>query len=107
MAELPKIDSEGLRLAKKAGSARVSSVVHVSKSKQHQIQQERRMPSEEEIDAAARAVFTAWRTHVLSERGVDSRRIAASFDALDESERKFALSNAKAALVAAENVRAR
>ena len=32
MAELPKIDSEGLRLAKKAGSARVSSVVRVSKS---------------------------------------------------------------------------
>jgi hypothetical protein len=32
MAELPKIDSEGLRLAKKAGSASVSSVVRVSKT---------------------------------------------------------------------------
>ena len=65
------------------------------------------MPSEKEIDAAARAVFTAWRTHVLLERGIDHRRIASDFDALDESERRFALSNARAALVAAENVRAR
>ena len=65
------------------------------------------MPSDEEIDAAARAVFVAWRTHVLMERGIDRRRIAESFDALDESERTFALSNAKAALVAAEAVRAR
>lgn len=31
MAELPKIDSEGLRLAKREGAARVSSVVRVSK----------------------------------------------------------------------------
>ena len=32
MAELPKIDSEGLRLAKKVSSAGVSSVVRVSKN---------------------------------------------------------------------------
>jgi hypothetical protein len=31
MAELPKIDSEGLRLAKREGAARVSSVVNVSR----------------------------------------------------------------------------
>ena len=64
------------------------------------------MPSREEIEAAARAVFKAWRSHVLAERGIDRRRVAESFDALDESERKFALSNAKAALDAAEIVRA-
>ena len=32
MAELPKIDSEGLRLAKKLGAERVSSVTRVSKN---------------------------------------------------------------------------
>lgn len=31
MAELPKIDSEGLRLVKKEGAARVSSVLSVSR----------------------------------------------------------------------------
>lgn len=65
------------------------------------------MASQEEIEAAARAVFKAWRSHVLAERGIDRRRVAENFDALDESERRFALSNAKAALDAAETVRVR
>lgn len=65
------------------------------------------MPSEEEINAAAQAVFKAWRAHVLTERGIDPYRIAADFESLDESEQRFALSNARAALEAAEKVRAR
>jgi hypothetical protein len=38
MAELPKIDSEGLRLAKKLGAERVSSVTSVSKEARCPIQ---------------------------------------------------------------------
>jgi hypothetical protein len=37
MAKLPKVDSEGLRQAAKAGHARVSSVVNIRKETDHDL----------------------------------------------------------------------
>lgn len=64
------------------------------------------MATDKEIEAAARAVFVQWRNHCLLERGVKQEQLTTTFDKLDAKERKFALNNAKAALTAAEQVRA-